>query len=333
MNITAATASHVFTISNSGLAALILSGNPRVAVSGPNAAEFAVTVQPNSPVAPSVGTTTFTVVFDPAAVGLRSATLSIANDDPDENPYDFAIQGSGVAGIESDVTPRTDGDGQVISGDVIQMRRFVAGLDIISAAPNEFQRADAAPRPSLGDGAITSGDVVQGRRYVTGLDPPTDAGGPTVPAPVPPPVSDVLNDVYAYFFGREITIGRLGSTDGLTVSVPIEMEFSGDEAAASFTLEYDAARLTNPRVVLGDLSGDDTVLTVNTNETGRIAVLIDSATALVTAKGAARIVVITFDSVSDADGFGTVSFSDAIAAKSVSDGFGNALPVRWISRK
>ena len=333
VNVTAATATHVFTISNSGLAALILSGNPRVAVSGPNAAEFAVTVQPNSPVAPSVGTTTFTVVFDPAAVGLRSATLSIANDDPDENPYDFAIQGTGVAGLESDVTPRPDGDGSVISGDVIQMRRFVAGLDVVSAAPNEFQRADAAPRATFGDGTITSGDVVQARRYVTGLDPPTDAGGPTVPAPVPPPVSDVLNDVYAYFFGREITIGRLGSTDGLTVSVPIEMEFSGDEAAVSFTLEYDTARLSNPRVVLGDLSGDDTILTVNTNETGRIAVLVDSATALVTTKGAAGIVVVTFDVVSDADGLGTVSFSDAIAAKSVSDAFGNSLPVRWISPK
>ena len=168
---------------------------------------------------------------------------------------------------------------------------------------------------------------------MTGLDPPTDAGGPTVPEPVPPPVSDVLNDVYAYFFGREMTIGRLGSTDGRTVSVPIEMEFSGDEAAVSFTMEYDAARLTNPRLVLGELSGDDAVLTVNTNETGRIAVLIDSATTLVAAKGAARIVVVTFDVVSDADGFGTVSFTDGIAAKSVSDGFGNSLPVRWMSGK
>ncbi len=333
VNVTAATGTHVFTISNSGLAALILSGNPRVAVSGPNAAEFVVTVQPNSPVPISGGTTTFTVVFDPAAVGLRLATLTIANDDPDENPYDFAIQGTGVAGLESDVTPRPDGDGSVISGDVIQMRRFVAGLDVVSAAPNEFQRADAAPRISFGDGTITSGDVVQARRYVTGLDPPTDAGGPIQPAPVPPPVSDVLNDVYAYFFGREITIGRLGSTDGLTVSVPVEMEFSGDEAALSFTLEYDAARLSNPRLELGEAFGDDAVLTVNTDENGRIAVLVDSATALVTTKGAARIVVVTFDAVKDADGFGTVSFSDAIAAKSVSDAFGNSLPVRWMNQK
>ena len=42
-------------------------------------------------------TTTFTVHFDPSATGLRSATISIDNDDADENPYDFAIQGTGDA--------------------------------------------------------------------------------------------------------------------------------------------------------------------------------------------------------------------------------------------
>ncbi|MEQ1606754.1 MAG: choice-of-anchor D domain-containing protein [Pyrinomonadaceae bacterium] len=95
VNATGGTASHVFTVANTGLADLILSGNPRVAVSGPSAADFAITVQPNSPVAPA-GTTTFTVVFDPAAVGVSSATLTIASDDLDENPYDFAIRGTGI---------------------------------------------------------------------------------------------------------------------------------------------------------------------------------------------------------------------------------------------
>jgi hypothetical protein len=32
---------------------------------------------------------------DPSATGLRTVTVSIANDDPDENPDDFAIQGTG----------------------------------------------------------------------------------------------------------------------------------------------------------------------------------------------------------------------------------------------
>ncbi len=90
------TVARTFTIENTGLAALNLSGTPKVALSGTNAADFSVTTQPGSPVAAS-GTTTFVITFDPSAVGLRTATVSIANDDGDENPYTFAIQGTGIA--------------------------------------------------------------------------------------------------------------------------------------------------------------------------------------------------------------------------------------------
>ena len=89
------TVTHTFTINNLGDANLNLSGTPRVAVSGANAAEFSVTVQPSSFVTPG-GSTTFTVVFNPSASGLRSAALSIANNDANENPYNFNLQGMGV---------------------------------------------------------------------------------------------------------------------------------------------------------------------------------------------------------------------------------------------
>jgi len=85
----------VFTIANLGNVSLNLTGSSKVQITGANAADFSVTVQPSSPVAAS-GNTTFTVHFDPSATGLRSATISIANDDADENPYDFVIQGTGT---------------------------------------------------------------------------------------------------------------------------------------------------------------------------------------------------------------------------------------------
>ena len=78
--------SRTFTISNSGNAALNLTGTPKVTIGGTNAADFSVSVQPSSPVAASSGTTTFIVVFDPSSAGTRTATLSIVNDDPNENP-------------------------------------------------------------------------------------------------------------------------------------------------------------------------------------------------------------------------------------------------------
>ncbi|MEM7116269.1 MAG: choice-of-anchor D domain-containing protein [Chloroflexota bacterium] len=85
-----------FTIENTGGADLTLTDSPIVVVSGTNAAEFVVTTTPTTPVAADGGTTTFQVTFTPTATGLRTATLSIANNDSNENPYNFDIQGTGI---------------------------------------------------------------------------------------------------------------------------------------------------------------------------------------------------------------------------------------------
>jgi hypothetical protein len=85
----------VFTIQNVGTANLNLTGNPIVSITGNNASDFTVLAQPATPVAPA-GNTTFIVRFTPSALGLRSVTITIANNDSDENPYDFAIQGTGI---------------------------------------------------------------------------------------------------------------------------------------------------------------------------------------------------------------------------------------------
>lgn len=90
------TVTRTFTIRNTGTATLNLSGTPRVAIGGAHAADFAVTLAPNAMVG-NGGTTTFDVRFDPSATGARSATISIANNDSGENPYEFAIRGTGVA--------------------------------------------------------------------------------------------------------------------------------------------------------------------------------------------------------------------------------------------
>lgn len=92
-----------FTIQNTGGTALNLTGSPSlIAVSGAHAGDFTVTSPPTSPLAAS-GSTTFQITFDPSATGLRTATISIANDDSDENPYTFAIQGNGINSNTSDI--------------------------------------------------------------------------------------------------------------------------------------------------------------------------------------------------------------------------------------
>ncbi|MCX6854726.1 MAG: Ig-like domain-containing protein, partial [Verrucomicrobia bacterium] len=99
-----------FTIRNPGLNDLLLTGLPKVAVSGPHAAEFTISVAPASTVTQGGGTTTFQVVFDPAATGLRSATLSIVSNDPVNSTFSFAIQGAGLSS-NADLASLTLGTG------------------------------------------------------------------------------------------------------------------------------------------------------------------------------------------------------------------------------
>ena len=96
-HITGGAVLRTFTIRNTGTDPLNLPGSPLVSVGGTHAADFTVTDDPDTPVAVTGGSTTFQVTFDPSAAGLRTATISLDNDDVDENPYDFAIQGTGTA--------------------------------------------------------------------------------------------------------------------------------------------------------------------------------------------------------------------------------------------
>ena len=87
-----ATSINTFTIRNLGSATL---SGISITKDGPNSAEFTV-----GTVTTSVGvnsSTTFTVTFKPSAVGLREATIRIASNDPDENPFDIALSGTGIA--------------------------------------------------------------------------------------------------------------------------------------------------------------------------------------------------------------------------------------------
>ena len=87
----------VFTIKNTGLAPLTLTGTPKAALDGADVAMFSVTGQPATTVAGSGGSTTFTVRFAPTSGGVKTAALHIANDDSDENPFDITLSGTGNA--------------------------------------------------------------------------------------------------------------------------------------------------------------------------------------------------------------------------------------------
>ena len=108
-----ATETHTFSIDNAGSEDLVLTSFPAVTILGNNAADFSVSQQPSSPVAPG-GTVTFNITFDPLSGGTRSAYLSIENNDSDKSPYTFTLQGTGLTSPEIQVV----GNGlEIVSGD------------------------------------------------------------------------------------------------------------------------------------------------------------------------------------------------------------------------
>ncbi|BCY27651.1 choice-of-anchor D domain-containing protein [Flavobacterium okayamense] len=81
--------SHTFTITNAGPDDLSISG---ITITGVDAADFYVSIPPGTTVT-SGGSTTFEITFNSATVGISNATVNIANNDSDENPYTFDITG------------------------------------------------------------------------------------------------------------------------------------------------------------------------------------------------------------------------------------------------
>lgn len=296
-----------------------------IAVSPPARQVFLFTfaVSPNAPIGPTP------ITFGDSPI-LRSVSDSFGNTLADVSYANGAvtIAVAGPAGFEGDIAPRPNGDNNINVTDVVQLRRFVTSLDIIT--PGELQRADVAPRATFGDGNLTAGDVVQVRRYAASLDPLTPASGPVARPSLPDAVSSLIDDVYAYFFGRELRVGT-AKIDGAQIVVPIELTSFGDEMATSFTLEYDSSRLSNPQIVLGDAAPEGSVLTVNTNEAGRVAVLVDGTEPVSASSASRRIVLITFDVAAEDNGVSEIRFTDTMAPRSVSGGNGDSLSTRYVN--
>jgi len=125
INVNGETLERTFTIYNTGTATLNLTGGlpPAfkaiggvVEITGDS--DFTLTSEPDTTIAVG-GSTTFGVTFNPSSQGDKTATVSIANDDANEDPYTFVIEGTGyvqatVTTVTSAKANSTYGDGEVI---------------------------------------------------------------------------------------------------------------------------------------------------------------------------------------------------------------------------
>ncbi|MEM7395060.1 MAG: choice-of-anchor D domain-containing protein, partial [Verrucomicrobiota bacterium] len=86
---------HSFTITNLSPTGVIVITN--LVIGGPHAGDFTLQ-SPPAPAIPGGQSTSFTIRFDPSVTAGRTGLVTIVNNDTNENPYTFVIQGLGVPG-------------------------------------------------------------------------------------------------------------------------------------------------------------------------------------------------------------------------------------------
>ncbi|MFM7180782.1 MAG: choice-of-anchor D domain-containing protein [Verrucomicrobiales bacterium] len=141
-----------FNIKNTGFAVLNLTGTPAVTLAGDGASHFSVITPPANPVG-SGSMSPFIIRYNPAFAGTHLATVSIANNDANENPYTFNIKGVGF-------------------GDPDDHEGTFAG-----ATPISFGETVAAKLERVGDTDIFRFQVVQTGVVVVTTTGTTDTSG------------------------------------------------------------------------------------------------------------------------------------------------------------
>jgi hypothetical protein len=143
-----------FTIENGGQAGMSISS---IYFSSGDTDQFSI-VAPGIPgsIAPG-STTTITIMFSPTTSGDKSATVHVISDDPDENPYNFTVQGYGSAIPEPDIHVRQgatnlyDGSGLLV---------FVGVQEGFSGTPVTFTIENNGTLDLTANSAyLSSGDV------------------------------------------------------------------------------------------------------------------------------------------------------------------------------
>ena len=133
-----------FTITNTGLGNLTLG-----AITFSGGSVFSLTTSPSATVLPGASTT-FVVTFNPSGLGVQTDVITIANNDSNESPYTFTIQGTGFSVI-------TNGPGGVMSNlqlwlrsDLINGTTGVADNTAVSTWNTQARGANAVKPAAVG---------------------------------------------------------------------------------------------------------------------------------------------------------------------------------------
>ncbi len=280
---------------------------------------FSVLLNGDTTVEPNEAFTLRIVQITHGTIGRSDGAGTIVNDD--------SIVSGGIEGDIVDGGGSPVGDGTVFSNDVNVIRRMVLGLiPAPMTSPNQFQRADVAPRDISsalnGDGVLNAADVTLIRQYNLGYLPQTPAGGPNGPAPEAPPLMALIDNARAI---RAVApIARAGER----VTVSLQLDSQGDESSAAYTMNFDPKVFTYVSSALGDGVPAGSYLGVNALETGKLRLLIDSTNTY--ARGLRQMATVTFAVSPDAGaGEYPLTFSRTQADESMSNAKGGLVATNF----
>lgn len=154
-------ASTTFTVENLGTTNTL--NISAATITGTNASDYTVSSFPSTVAGASTGN--LVVDFNPAAAGTRTATLTIANDDSDENPYTIELYGVGGSYATE---PTAQATNLVFSN--IKSYTFDAAFTAASPAPDGYivlRKKGAAITETPTDGIVYQrGDTIGGCKVV-----------------------------------------------------------------------------------------------------------------------------------------------------------------------
>ncbi|WP_338375878.1 choice-of-anchor D domain-containing protein [uncultured Flavobacterium sp.] len=144
---------HVFTIQNSGNLDLILPSN---SISLSNTTNGFSVTQPSLLTIPPGSSTTFSVTFNSAVAGTFTNTISIINNDLNENPYDFAINATAFVPVPEINIARDQSSTDIPSGSAASTgyNTIFAALNIGSSS-NKTYYIENEGTATLTIGAVT----------------------------------------------------------------------------------------------------------------------------------------------------------------------------------
>ncbi len=195
-----------FTITNNGNADLVLTGNPFVAIGGPHTADFTVTEMPAPVIAPG-GKSDFKIAFRATDVGFRSATVSIANTDDSEHPFEFVVQGylapAAAALAHNGTLPQdVNDDGRVNTSDALMIINHLltgpAAAPLVAGISAEPLTAPSVFYDVVPDGRVNTSDLLS---IFNRLLTQSAAAQPLAAQPVPaqPLVASVADEALVLF--------------------------------------------------------------------------------------------------------------------------------------